>query len=284
VNEYIRVIGVPFTVLVSWCQRLLCTDTGSSTCSSCPLWTSRPSRRSVATSTGKRATGDLPSAIRRARRTLHCLPHGAAGASKACTQPGISNEVGVYPTRGRVYIANHSRGPARAQETARVHLAREGPALPARPRMGRVRRCPLVRQPPSEVPWWLPCRRFAPSVRQADINWARDRSTLWNAAERAGRRNDARLAKEVIVFLPSELTPSRRTRLALTFARQLADRYRKAVDLAVHDPHLGSDERHHHAHLLHDHPGGDSGWGRRTGLMFRRTDLPLCGGFAGARF
>jgi hypothetical protein len=86
------------------------------------------------------------------------------------------------------------------------------------------------------------------------MNWARDRSTLWNAAERAGRRNDARLAKEVIVFLPSDLSPSRCRELALTFARQLADRYQNAVDLAVHQPRPGSDERHHHAHLLSARP------------------------------
>lgn len=103
---------------------------------------------------------------------------------------------------------------------------------------------------------------------RTDMNWARDRSILWNAAERAGRRNDARLAQEIIVFLPLELSPSRRAGLALTFARQLADRYQNAVDLAVHQPRRGSDERHHHAHfLMTTREVTTAGLGRRTGLQ-----------------
>src|SRR5205085_1583683 len=84
---------------------------------------------------------------------------------------------------------------------------------------------------------------------RTDANWARDRAALWNAAEHADRRN-ARLAREVLVILPRELAPAQRTELARTFARELAERYRSAVDLAVHEPRRDSDERHHHAHLL----------------------------------
>ena len=69
------------------------------------------------------------------------------------------------------------------------------------------------------------------------------------------------------MFLPSELTPSWRTGLALTFARQLANRYQNAVDLAIHQPRPGSDERHHHAHLLMTtREVTAAGLGRRTSL------------------
>jgi hypothetical protein len=84
----------------------------------------------------------------------------------------------------------------------------------------------------------------------ADMGWARDRSTLWNAAEHAGRQRNSRVAREVLVMLPAELTPSQRTNLVRTFARDLADKYRNAVDVAIHPPRAGSDERNHHAHLL----------------------------------
>ena len=47
-----------------------------------------------------------------------------------------------------------------------------------------------------------------------DAEWAQDRSTLWNAAEFAETRKDARVAREVEVALPHELTPEQR--LALT--------------------------------------------------------------------
>src|ERR1700689_4846710 len=44
--------------------------------------------------------------------------------------------------------------------------------------------------------------RFSAS---ADMDWARDRATLWNEIERIDRRN-ARVAREVFVVLPPELT------------------------------------------------------------------------------
>ncbi len=101
---------------------------------------------------------------------------------------------------------------------------------------------------------------------RTDTNWARERAALWNAAEHGTRRN-ARLAREVLVTLPPELGQAQRTALARTFARQLADRYRCAIDLAVHAPRAGSDPRHHHAHLLMTaREVTPEGLGRRTTL------------------
>ncbi|MCA3077091.1 MAG: Ti-type conjugative transfer relaxase TraA [Rhodocyclaceae bacterium] len=80
--------------------------------------------------------------------------------------------------------------------------------------------------------------------------WANDRSTLWNAAEAAEKRKDARVAREVEVSLPHELDAKQRQALAVEMAQHLADRYRVAVDLAIHSPHGKTDARNHHAHLL----------------------------------
>ncbi|QIH72039.1 Ti-type conjugative transfer relaxase TraA [Brevundimonas mediterranea] len=84
----------------------------------------------------------------------------------------------------------------------------------------------------------------------ADAEWAQDRSALWNAAEFAEARKDARVAREVEVALPHELTPEQRLALTREFAHGLADRYGVAVDFAIHSPHGDTDVRNHHAHIL----------------------------------
>lgn len=84
---------------------------------------------------------------------------------------------------------------------------------------------------------------------RTDANWARDRATLWNAAERGDRRN-LRLGREVLVLLPPELNKAQRHALVHRFSQNLANKYQNAVDFAVHEPRPGSDKRHHHAHLL----------------------------------
>ena len=80
--------------------------------------------------------------------------------------------------------------------------------------------------------------------------WARERSALWNAAERRELRRDARIAREFQIALPAELSPPQRLELARRFARQIADRHHVVVDLAVHAPRESGDARNHHAHLL----------------------------------
>lgn len=90
----------------------------------------------------------------------------------------------------------------------------------------------------------------------SDADWARDRSTLWNAAEAAENRKDARVAREFEVALPHELSAEQRLELTRDFAQELANRYGGAVDFAIHQPHdatgatSAGDVRNHHAHLL----------------------------------
>ncbi|WP_431673818.1 Ti-type conjugative transfer relaxase TraA [Rhizobium leguminosarum] len=80
--------------------------------------------------------------------------------------------------------------------------------------------------------------------------WAMKRSALWNAAERAEKRSDARIAREFEIALPHELTPDQRLALTRAFAEDLANRYGAAVDFAIHRPGEASDIRNSHAHLM----------------------------------
>ena len=84
------------------------------------------------------------------------------------------------------------------------------------------------------------------------VSWAKDRSNLWNAAENAEVRRDARVAREYLVALPAELSPQARINLVTGFSRELVERYRFALDIAIHAPrdYQGSDPRNFHAHLL----------------------------------
>jgi hypothetical protein len=86
----------------------------------------------------------------------------------------------------------------------------------------------------------------------ADMSWAKDRSRLWNAAESAESRKNARVAREYLVALPVELSPGQRLDLARGFSQELVERYRFALDLTIHAPRdfPGSDPRNFHAHLL----------------------------------
>jgi hypothetical protein len=80
--------------------------------------------------------------------------------------------------------------------------------------------------------------------------WAHDRNQLWNKAERAERRKDAQLAREIEVSLPHELTEQQREWLVKDFAREAFVRQGYAVDIAIHAPDKTSDDRNHHAHLM----------------------------------
>ena len=73
---------------------------------------------------------------------------------------------------------------------------------------------------------------------------------LWNRAEAAEVRKNARVAREVLVALRAELSPAQRRELTLGIAQALADRYGTAGTLAVHTPDREGDQRNHHAHIL----------------------------------
>ena len=84
--------------------------------------------------------------------------------------------------------------------------------------------------------------------------WARDRTELWNAAERAEdkstRRSQGKTGRDIILALPHELGDAQRLAAVRQFAAALVERYGVAVDFAIHAPDRHSDERNYHAHLL----------------------------------
>ena len=100
-----------------------------------------------------------------------------------------------------------------------------------------------------------------------NADWARDRSTLWNAAEFAEKRKDARVAREFEIALPHELSADERLEATREFAQELANRYGAAVDFAIHAPHDASDVRNHHAHvMMTTRQVGENGLGDKTYL------------------
>ena len=89
------------------------------------------------------------------------------------------------------------------------------------------------------------------AAANADI----DRSDLWNKAESAEKRKDARVAREWLINLPYELSAKDRKTLAHKFAQTLADRYGTIADCAIHKPtqreiDRGADPRNFHAHIM----------------------------------
>ena len=110
--------------------------------------------------------------------------------------------------------------------------------------------------------------------------WAQEREKLWNTAERAEKQSNSRVAREYEVSLPHELSTAQRVALARAFSLELTERYRVAVDLAVHLPRPGGDPRNFHAHLLTTtREVTPKGLGAKAGLDMqplerRRRELP----------
>lgn len=84
-------------------------------------------------------------------------------------------------------------------------------------------------------------------------SWAHDRERLWNEAERAETRANGRLATELELALPHELTDAQRKELVTDFVRGIVERHGVAADVAIHAPGEGRDHRNVHAHVLITH-------------------------------
>ena len=122
---------------------------------------------------------------------------------------------------------------------------------------------------------------FLPAhLKEAASDWAADRERLWNVAEHREKQSNSRVAREYQVALPHELSTAQQVALARTLSRELAERYKVAVDLAVHRPRPGGDPRNFHAHLLTTtREVTPQGLGAKTGLDMqngerRRRELP----------
>ena len=84
--------------------------------------------------------------------------------------------------------------------------------------------------------------------------WANDREKLWNAVERredlSTRPDKTRVAQEVEIALPHELTLEQNIYLLKDFIKENFTRKDKAVDLSIHAPPRHGDERNIHAHVM----------------------------------
>lgn len=82
------------------------------------------------------------------------------------------------------------------------------------------------------------------------VGFAGTRQELWGQTELLETRKNARLAVEVEVSLPRELSADQRRVLALEFAQELAAEYRAPVDVSIHNHRLKDGAEHPHAHIL----------------------------------
>jgi ATP-dependent exoDNAse (exonuclease V) alpha subunit len=80
--------------------------------------------------------------------------------------------------------------------------------------------------------------------------WVYDREALWNAVEKAEKRQDAQLCREIELTLPRELTPEARIDLVREFVRDQFVSRGMVADFAVHNPDAADGREQPHAHVL----------------------------------
>ena len=119
--------------------------------------------------------------------------------------------------------------------------------------------------------------------------WAEDRAGLWNAAEAAEKRKDARVAREYEVAIPKELTKLQGIALVRDFASELVERYGVAVDFNIHeDDHRRWDGsikgwRGYHAHVMAStRQLGPDGFGAKADIELGDKDRKARGLGSGA--
>lgn len=93
------------------------------------------------------------------------------------------------------------------------------------------------------------------------------RGKLWNLVEHTENRKDARLAKELIVALPYELSIDENKIIAKLIAEQLAkgDRF---ADWAIHEPNKNGSNRNIHAHFMIT----ERSWNRENGNFEKKKN------------
>ncbi len=75
------------------------------------------------------------------------------------------------------------------------------------------------------------------------INWPGDTAALWNAAERAEKRRNSRVIRELRPSLPRELPLAAQVRLVRGFCLWLRDEYGVAVQADIHAPRFLDEEK-----------------------------------------
>ncbi|MBF0270436.1 MAG: MobA/MobL family protein, partial [Alphaproteobacteria bacterium] len=78
----------------------------------------------------------------------------------------------------------------------------------------------------------------------------RNRSVLWNAAETAEHWPDGLLARELVIDLPGEYSPSKWWGVIRCYAYAYLVKRGMIVDFSIHLPELAGKHSSPHAHLL----------------------------------
>ncbi|HWI52191.1 MAG TPA: MobQ family relaxase [Symbiobacteriaceae bacterium] len=80
---------------------------------------------------------------------------------------------------------------------------------------------------------------------QAAPEWVQDRSQLWNQVEKAERRGDAQVAREIVVAFPKELTPGEQRELIRGYVQEQFVSQGMVADVAIH-----RNPGNPHAHIM----------------------------------
>ncbi len=81
-------------------------------------------------------------------------------------------------------------------------------------------------------------------------SWVFDRQTLWNQVERAEKRVDAQLAREIEITLPRELSRDRQIALVRGFVREHFVSQGMVADIGIHCPKAADGRAQPHAHIM----------------------------------
>jgi len=101
-------------------------------------------------------------------------------------------------------------------------------------------------------------------------SWVHDRQSLWNAVERAEKRKDAQLAREIEIGLPRELSKDQQVNLLREFVKTTFVSHGMVADVALH---LDND-KNPHAHVMLTTRGISSdGFGQKRRDWNARTEL-----------
>jgi ATP-dependent exoDNAse (exonuclease V) alpha subunit len=98
--------------------------------------------------------------------------------------------------------------------------------------------------------------------------WVFDRQTLWNVVERAEKRVDAQLAREIEITLPRELDRAGQIDLVRRFVRSHFVQQGMVADIGIHCPDAADGKAQPHAHVM---------------LSLRRLDPETPTGFAATK-
>jgi ATP-dependent exoDNAse (exonuclease V) alpha subunit len=98
--------------------------------------------------------------------------------------------------------------------------------------------------------------------------WVFDRQILWNVVEKAEKRADAQLCREIEITLPRQLTPDQRIDLVRKYVAEQFVSKGMLADFSVHVPDAADGKEQPHAHVL---------------LTLRRLDPTTPTGFAATK-